>query len=89
MSMAVRRRRIDLAYRSEALDDLKKLHIVSDPETVARAWSTIFELADVYGLTVYDAAYLDLALRQGAALATVDKKLRAAGAASGLELLGL
>lgn len=34
------------------------------------------QIARTHGLTVYDAAYLELALRRGVALATLDKKLR-------------
>ena len=89
LQVAVRRGRVDAAYRDLSLRDLAEFAILLDTETGATAWTTTVKLADLHGLTVYDAAYLDLALRRGAALATVDKKLRAAGAASGLELLGL
>lgn len=46
------------------------------------------ELADRYGLTVYDAAYVELAGRRGLPLATLDEDMRRAGAALGLHLLG-
>ncbi len=45
-------------------------------------------LADRPGLTIYDAAYVELALRRGLALATLDGDMRAAGAKVGLRILG-
>lgn len=45
-------------------------------------------LADQHGLTVYDAAYLDLALDVDAELATLDRPLRAAAEAEGVVVLG-
>jgi hypothetical protein len=44
----------------------------------------IFTLAAQYGLSAYDATYLELALRTGAALITFDKKLNAARGAAGI-----
>ena len=41
-----------------------------------------------FGLTSYDAAYLDLAMRTGAPLATSDKKLREACRSAGVPLHG-
>ena len=44
----------------------------------------MFRLADRHGLTVYDAAYLDLALREGLPLASLDNALcKAAGNSGG------
>jgi predicted nucleic acid-binding protein len=40
-------------------------------------------------LTVYDAAYLEVALRRGLPLATLDKDLRAAANAERVQLLGV
>jgi predicted nucleic acid-binding protein len=45
-------------------------------------------LADLYGLTVYDAAYLELAQRRRLPLATLDAALARAARAAGVELLG-
>lgn len=45
-------------------------------------------LARRHGLTAYDALYLETALRRGAALATLDGKLRAAALTEGLEVVG-
>jgi predicted nucleic acid-binding protein len=40
-------------------------------------------------LTIYDAAYLELALREGLPLATLDEALVAAARAEGVPLVGL
>lgn len=44
---------------------------------------SVFPLANDLGLTAYNASYLHLALREGAALATLDDRLRAAARAAG------
>ena len=49
----------------------------------------IAELAQLSKLSFYDATYLELALRRGAGLATLDKKLRAAAAAQGVVCIDL
>ena len=46
-------------------------------------------MADRFGLTIYDAAYLELANRRGLPLATLDGELRAAAAVIDVPLLGL
>jgi len=45
-------------------------------------------LAGRHKLTVYDAAYLELAVRRRLPLATLDEQLRAAGNSEGVPLLG-
>jgi predicted nucleic acid-binding protein len=88
LHMAVRRKRIDAAFRDASLADLALLNIGTDPDTDAFAWSTTLQLAQSHGLTVYDAAYLELAQRMALPLATLDEELRAAGRAAGIALLG-
>ena len=44
--------------------------------TAAQAWSDTLGLARAHDLSTYDAAYLELALRQGLPLATLDEPLR-------------
>jgi predicted nucleic acid-binding protein len=46
-------------------------------------------LSALYGLTVYDAAYLELARRRNLPLATLDQALRAAALTEGVPLLGI
>jgi len=88
LTIAVRRGRIDADFRHAALADLALLDIIGDQHTDARAWGETLRLADRYRLTLYDAAYLELAHRCGLPLATLDNELRAAAAALGVTLLG-
>jgi predicted nucleic acid-binding protein len=85
---AIRRKRIDVTYRDASIADLGKLPIIVDPDTDAHIWTTTLRLSDRYGLTIYDACYLELAQRRNLPLATLDQELRAAGHALGLSLLG-
>ena len=89
LQMAVRRKRIDAAFRDSALTQLSRLSISADPDTDAYAWTVILQLADRFQLTLYDAAHLELAGRRGLPLATLDRELRDASAALGLTLLGV
>ena len=84
---AIRRKRIDASYRDEALAALSQLPITVDEDTEAYAWTTTLRLAERYGLTVYDATYLEVAQRRSLPLATLDKELRAAAAAVGVGLV--
>jgi predicted nucleic acid-binding protein len=84
----IRRKRIDAGFRAAALANLSELDITVDQETDSFAWTTTLQLADRFELTLYDAAYLELAQRRHLPLATLDQSLRAAAAAAGVELLG-
>lgn len=88
LTMAVRRNRIDSEFRRAALADMALLDITIDPHTDGRAWSDTLELADRFRLTLYDAAYLELAQRRGLPLATLDVDLRKAGQALEVRVLG-
>lgn len=85
LTMAVRRNRIDRGSRAEALAFMEALRLVHDVEGRDRMSSAV-ELADEYGLTVYDAIYLDLARQRRLPLATFDKKLMAATRRAGVHL---
>ncbi len=87
--MAVRKGRIDAAFRDAALRDLADLNIMADLQTDVFAWSSTLRLAEKHKLTLYDSAYLELALRRELPLASLDKELRAAGDAAGVTLLGM
>lgn len=86
--MAIRRGRIDRRFRDGSSRDLAKLPIALDSEISTRAWRDCLRLADAHDLTVYDAAYLELAQRRALPLATLDGQLRAAARASGVALVG-
>jgi predicted nucleic acid-binding protein len=85
---AFRRRRLDLSERDAAFVDLSRLKIVVDAETHLHAWSRTFALVERFGLTAYDAAYLEVADRRALSLATLDHDLRRASAMMGITLLG-
>jgi predicted nucleic acid-binding protein len=89
LEMGVRRGRHDAAFRDSTLADLALLPIVVDPETDRQAWGPTARLAERHKLTLYDAAYLELALRRGLPLATLDRELRTAAAAENLVVLGV
>jgi predicted nucleic acid-binding protein len=88
LTFAVRKGRIDAGFRQASLADLALLDITTDPETDFHAWAETLSLADRFRLTLYDAAYLELAVRRRLPLATLDAELRAAATAIGVHLLG-
>ena len=85
--VATRRERISVNDWPRIRDDLEALPIDIDPESCDRVLDTVLPLANEYALSVYDAMYLELALRRGLPLATLDQKLIAAGKAAGVEVL--
>jgi len=54
---------------------LENLPINVDPLTAGQSFSRILSLSRAYKLSSYDAAYLELAIREGLSLATLDKNL--------------
>jgi predicted nucleic acid-binding protein len=89
LEMGVRRGRHDAAFRDATLSDLGRLPVQLDLETDQHAWSATARLASRHRLTLYGAAYLELARRRDAPLATLDRDLRAAAAIEGVPLLGM
>jgi predicted nucleic acid-binding protein len=87
LQMAVRHKRIDAKFRDASIADLRVLPIAIDPDTDRHAWGSTLILAERCQLTLYDAAYLELAQRAGLPLASLDKQLRAASKAVGVTLL--
>ena len=88
LTLAIRRKRISKADRADAMTKLSDLPIEIDPETSSHAWTSTLALADRFGLTLYDACYLELAQRRELPLATLDKDLRKAAKALNIPLLG-
>ena len=84
---AERRKRIDAARRRRLADFLRALPITIDDEMVSRIWDTTARLAASYELTLYDAVYLELALRLDLPLATADQSLIVAAARVGVPVL--
>jgi predicted nucleic acid-binding protein len=85
---AIRRRRLPEGTEVNATAILSALEVQVDPDTSRHLWSTTWKLAQGHGLTVYDAAYLELALRLGAPLATHDRSLLRAASTESLPLFG-
>ena len=85
--VAERRKRITQSDVTEALGLLGALPLTTDAETATKAGGETIALARQYGLTIYDAAYLELAMRRGATLATNDLELAKAAQAAGVALL--
>ena len=83
---AMRKKRIDQAGVEAFLSRLGDLEIAVDSETSDRAWDKTLDLAQQYRLSTYDAAYLELAMRRGVPLATLDKELTAACRGAGVKL---
>ena len=88
LTVAMRRSRIDAGFRRAALADLALLDIATDQHTDGHAWNETLRLADHFRLTLYDAAYLELAQRRKLPLATLDRQLRAAAHALSTKTLG-
>jgi len=82
-----KRGRITRADADEFIMLLHGLRIIVEEDTERRAWDEVLRLAREQGLTVYDAAYLELAQRLGLPLATLDKDLIRAATALGIPLL--
>jgi predicted nucleic acid-binding protein len=79
-----RRGRIKPAESVAFIAMIGDLPIVTDPTTGARALHESIALAREHGLTAYDAAYLELAMRLGLPLATGDRSLQAAARRAGV-----
>jgi predicted nucleic acid-binding protein len=75
---AKRKGLVDKAGIEKFLATLALYDIEVDGETMNVAWTKTLGLAEGMGLTAYDAAYLELALRKGLPLATLDEPLRKA-----------
>lgn len=86
--LAQRRGRITEPYRQAMFDRFEKASIQMDDQSDALAWRATVVLAEMCNLTVYDAAYLELAQRRRLPLATLDAALARAAKAAGVEVLG-
>ena len=87
--MAERKRRVDANRRRRLAGFLRALPVTLDTETADQAWTATNRLAESHRLTVYDAAYLELAQRRRLPLATLDEDLIKAAKASGTTVLGI
>ena len=68
------------------IDQLERLPLHVDPLTANKSFSRIMALARAYKLSSYDAAYLELAVREGLPIATLDKDLIKAAKKADVEI---
>lgn len=86
LTVLMRRRKLTHEERDTALGWLRALRLRVDHEMASLAFSRLSELAITYGLSVYDAVYLELAQRRKLLLGCKDGPLRKAAAKSGVQL---
>jgi predicted nucleic acid-binding protein len=84
--MGERRKRSTPDETLKSVRFLDALPINLDDETRAHAFGHTLHLARLHNLSAYDAAYLELAMRRGLPLATLDDKLKTAAKAVGVAI---
>jgi predicted nucleic acid-binding protein len=82
-----RRGRLSAADTVRFLELLSGLPISVESVTMGHALDVVLDTARTYGLTSYDAAYLELAMRHGLPLATLDRRLADAAGRAGVPLV--
>jgi len=86
--MSERMKRSTQAGTINSLAVIRDLPVRSDEEPAHMAAANAVRLARQFGLTVYDASYLELAIRKNCSLATADKRLAKAAKDVGVTLVG-
>ncbi len=82
------RDRLDEIGERDAMSVVQAMTIEAEPTSAVVLFGDLWELAVKHKLTIYDASYLELALRTGSPLATNDKALMRAAMAERVELFG-
>lgn len=85
--IGARRQRLTAADALRFIELVRTLPITVDQVSLERTLGTILTLAHALAITSYDASYLDLASREGLALATQDRRLGEAAARHGIPLV--
>lgn len=85
--VAKRRKRLTYAESARFIELLRGLPIAVDPEAPARAFDQVLAIAGQHRLSSCDAVYLELAMREGLALATLDDHLSKAAAKLSVKVL--
>jgi predicted nucleic acid-binding protein len=85
--VAQRRHRLTALHRKAALGKLAAMQFTMDEEGMRHAFSITSELAEKHGLTIYDATYLELALRRSLPLASRDEALKTVARRCGVKTL--
>ena len=81
---ATRRGRLRADEWPEVSAGLNALPVEIDPVSTSRVWGPALALGNQYNLSIYDAVYLELALRLRLPLATLDRALAAAALSAGV-----
>ena len=84
--VAERKRRLSRADTARFVSLVRSLPILVEDETPDRILGEILALAREYGLSSYDASYLDLSIRTSLPIATLDQDLRKAAKRCGVSL---
>ena len=85
--IAERRDRLNEAQTAHFAQLLQLLPILVEEADVARILGSVLAVGRAHSLSAYDAAYLELAARQGLALATQDGRLRKAAGNAGVAVI--
>jgi predicted nucleic acid-binding protein len=85
--MGEKRKRLTAELIQAFIEDLERLPTEVDAPVASTVFHTTQDLCRKHGLTAYDAAYLELAMRHRIALATADGALERAARAEGIELV--
>ena len=81
-----RRKRLNQPDVRQFTTLLESLSLIQDSQPVANLVNQVLPIARTYGLTAYDAAYLELSIRHAAPLATLDDKLQKAAKQAGIQI---
>lgn len=87
LTMAQRRQRLAEADRMRLVELYGMLPIQTDIHLIPDVMWRFHVLAEEYGLSAYDAAYLELAQRRGLGLATLDRRLIRAARKAGVKVI--
>ena len=84
---ATRRGRLSEEDWPRIRDDFAELPIEVDTDSCTRVLDRVLPVASDHKLSVYDATYLELAMRLSLPLATLDRQLAAAARGAGIEVI--
>jgi predicted nucleic acid-binding protein len=85
--MGEKRKRLTSELIKTFIEDLARLPIEVDAPESATVFQVTQGLCRKHGLTAYDAAYLELAMRNRVAITTADAALERAARAEGIEIV--
>jgi len=89
LTLSERRKVLTIAQTASFLHELQQWPIRVDSAGLDRVFHQILAATRTHKLSAYDAAYLELALREASPLATLDKDLRSAARVAGVKIAGI